>query len=204
MYKIHYKNKVIWLVSNEHLNDIKSRSNSAQVLDFRNANLNSLNDLDNLRSDCIIFDNDLDLLKNHFFALFNEVFAAGGVVYNPDRLVCMIFRNGFWDLPKGKIEKEESPEEAAVREVEEETGLSEVKIIKPLPNTYHTYEHKGRYWLKTVYWYDMSCHGRMDFSPQKEEGITDVVWKNRNDIEALLINSFPSIRDTLNASKGRS
>ena len=48
-------------------------------------------------------------------------------------------RLGVWDLPKGKVEKSEDIEQAAVREVQEECGLVDVRLVAPLTSTWHTY-----------------------------------------------------------------
>ena len=58
--------------------------------------------------------------------------AGGGLVYNTKGEVLFIFRNGKWDLPKGGKEKKEKMSCAAIREVEEETGVNKLKIIKKL------------------------------------------------------------------------
>ena len=54
--------------------------------------------------------------------------AGGGMVFNPKKEILFIRRNGKWDLPKGKMEKGESFEEAAVRETMEETGVKDLKV----------------------------------------------------------------------------
>ena len=65
------------------------------------------------------------------------IFASGGVVFNNEKLL-MIYRNSLWDLPKGKMELNESELECALREVEEECGIDNLRVIKFLKYTYHT------------------------------------------------------------------
>ena len=113
--------------------------------------------------------------------------AAGGVVIrtNPETdqkgdEALLIRRNGVWDLPKGKLEENESIEECAVREVEEETGVYPLRLVEPLCSTVHTYSEKKELIEKTTYWYLMmaqneSAHQKV--SPQLEEGITEVAWE---------------------------
>ena len=97
----------------------------------------------------VIISDDLDKLWHDFQAIYKHIGAAGGVVKNDKGEVLMIFRRDSWDLPKGKIDDGESPEEAAVREIQEETGLKDVKLGEFLCHTYHTYEMKGKRILKT-------------------------------------------------------
>lgn len=110
------------------------------------------------------------------------VIAAGGVVFQYSSIdeepeVIMIFRNGKWDLPKGKHEPPESYEMCAAREVSEETGSSIPSIINYLGKTYHEYEREGRLFGKTTYWYSMIfTKSETDFTPQINEGINQVKW----------------------------
>lgn len=119
--------------------------------------------------------------------------AAGGLVFNDEGHVLVIFRHGHWDLPKGKVDPGETLEEAAVREVEEETGIGNLKLEKHLLNTYHTYPHKGGEVLKETTWYLMRCPGG-DFKPQTEEGITKAEWRDPSDLEDVKTNTYENIR----------
>ncbi|MES2808276.1 MAG: NUDIX domain-containing protein [Bacteroidota bacterium] len=123
--------------------------------------------------------------------------AAGGLVRNEYNELLFIYRNDKWDLPKGKIEKGETPKEASVREVEEECNIVVAKRDKKICKTYHTYIYKDQVVLKKTHWYDMSAKGQNKLKPQTEEGITDVRWFRPNDIDAILTNTFPSILDVL-------
>jgi ADP-ribose pyrophosphatase YjhB (NUDIX family) len=123
--------------------------------------------------------------------------AAGGLVKNAKGELLMIFRNDKWDLPKGKLEKNETPEVAAIREVEEECGIGKLKIIKPLTPTFHTYKHNEKIILKKTYWYEMSCADDKKLTPQLEEGITEVKWMGEKEVEKALENTFHSIVDVV-------
>jgi ADP-ribose pyrophosphatase YjhB (NUDIX family) len=127
--------------------------------------------------------------------------AAGGLVKNEKGELLMIFRNEKWDLPKGKLEKGESPETAGVREVEEECGIKKLSIIRPLPPTYHTYKHKDEIVLKKTYWYEMSCADKRELTPQVEEGISEVKWMKEEEVKVALENTFHSIVDVVQGER---
>ncbi len=123
--------------------------------------------------------------------------AAGGLVTNEKGEYLFIYRNDKWDLPKGKIEKDESVKEAAVREVEEECGIKISSLGEKLCKTYHVYLSRGEVVLKKTHWFKMDCKGLFKLKPQKEEGITDVRWFQAHHVEPILANTFPSIMDVL-------
>ncbi|HEY2582914.1 MAG TPA: NUDIX domain-containing protein [Mucilaginibacter sp.] len=123
--------------------------------------------------------------------------AAGGLVKNENDECLFIYRNDKWDLPKGKVEKEERIREAAVREVEEECGIKVSRLDKKICKTYHVYLSRGEVVLKKTHWFEMKCKGQNKLKPQKEEGITDVRWFKKGHIEPIMANTFPSIMDVL-------
>lgn len=145
----------------------------------------------------ILLDNDLEKLKKAFFKHFTPVTAAGGVVENEKGEVLLIFRRGKWDLPKGKLDKGESIEQCAVREVEEETGLTNIQLKKLLTITYHTYDEFGKHMLKDSHWYKMKVKGSQNITPQTEEEITEVKWVKKKDLKDYFSNTFPSVKDVL-------
>ncbi|MCH8516715.1 MAG: NUDIX hydrolase [Cyclobacteriaceae bacterium] len=126
-------------------------------------------------------------------SLFTQIKAAGGLVVKNDKIL-MIYRNKKWDLPKGKLEREESQEEGAVREVEEECGVR-VKLVDKICTTYHTYLLNGKGILKKNLWYLMECENDSDMKPQIEEGIEEVRWMDHREVRKCLYNTFPSIRE---------
>ena len=136
-------------------------------------------------------------LTSLFFSNFKLLEASGGVVINNDGHYLFIFRLGKWDLPKGKREKGESIEENAIREVCEETGLSNLTIIRPLQPTYHTYHQKGDYILKKTNWFIMNYKGNETLKPQTEEYISDVKWLDRNEVQKAAENTYASIREVI-------
>ena len=122
------------------------------------------------------------------------VTAAGGVVTNKKGKVLFIYRNDKWDLPKGKLDKGETIEECAIREVEEETGVQGLKIENFLKTTYHVFKRNGVYKLKEVHWYAMKTSYKGKLKGQKEEGIEKVKWKGPKKIAKALENSYINIK----------
>jgi 8-oxo-dGTP pyrophosphatase MutT (NUDIX family) len=142
-------------------------------------------------------------LKKAFFKKFTLVLAAGGLVKNEKDEILMIFRRGKWDLPKGKLDKGESLEECAVREVEEETGLKKIKLNGPLLVTHHTYHEGTKYVLKESHWYHMKAKSDQPFTPQTEEDIHEIKWVKNEEIKGYLKNTFPSVVDVLQTGRNK-
>ena len=122
--------------------------------------------------------------------------AAGGIVVTNGKFVSIV-RHGIPDLPKGHIEQGETPEVAAIREVEEETGIANLKIVKDLPSTWHCYLEHGQWTLKRTYWYLMSTTEVLQATPQTEEGITEIKLIGNEEVENFLKNTFRSISEIL-------
>lgn len=129
-----------------------------------------------------------------FAADFVRVEAAGGVVVDDCGACLMILRNARWDLPKGHWEPGETIEECAVREVEEETGVRGVRIVRPLCRTLHAYSMRGRWELKCTHWFAMRMDGNCALRPQREEGIERVSWCPSSQLNERLQTTFPTIR----------
>lgn len=147
-----------------------------------------------------VYGENLEEIWEDFTHMFKVIEAAGGVVINQKNEVLFIRRLGRWDLPKGKIEKGESLEQAAVREIEEETGLKEIILEEFLNNTFHIYtERNGEKILKTTYWFRMRYVGNEKPVPQLEEGISEVCWKDSDAISRdVLPQTFKNIKLILN------
>lgn len=133
-------------------------------------------------------------LLKHLFKKLPVVTAGGGMVLNEANEVLFIYRNKRWDLPKGKIEKKESLEEGAIREVEEETGVKNLKVTKFLQKTYHVFQRKGKYKLKVTYWYEMKTDYDGELVPEESEGIMKVKWKDKAQAQKALKKSYANIK----------
>ena len=128
--------------------------------------------------------------------IFRQAPAAGGVVVIDNKFVA-IERHGIPDLPKGHIEKGETPEVAAVREVEEETGIKDLEIIKELPSTWHCYLLDNQWTIKKTSWYLMRTKSGMKNIPQTEEGISKVYLVDKEHVKDFQEKTFASLRDVV-------
>ena len=131
---------------------------------------------------------------NRFAQEFRIIHAAGGIVADENDEILMIFRYGCWDFPKGKVEAGEEWETAALREVEEETGLHDITLAEALPNTYHTYMLRGTPILKITHWYEMRAP-QQSLTPQTEEDISQAVWVPRAQVADRLRESYLSLNE---------
>ena len=145
----------------------------------------------------VFYHANLEELKKAFYKKFVLVQAGGGLVQNEKNEILLIFRRGKWDLPKGKLDKGEKLEDCAIREVEEETGLKQIKLLSPLIVTHHTYHEGTRFILKESHWYRMQVKGEQQLVPQVEEQIHDLKWVKPSDLSSYFENTFPSVIDVL-------
>ncbi len=124
--------------------------------------------------------------------------AAGGLIKKEHQFL-FIYRLSRWDLPKGKLEKGETIEAAAIRECEEECGIKKLKIEQQLSSTYHVYKYKGKFALKQTYWFFMTSTYNKALKPQTEENIEQVKWFTKDEInDTVFSNSYFTIKDVVN------
>ena len=112
--------------------------------------------------------------------------SAGGLVYNDNYHILLIFKRGKWDLPKGRFDEESDAMETALREINEETGLDrkQLTIKGKLVSTWHTTRHKKIKYLKKTHWFLVHYNGDdADVSPQIEEGIIECRWVHLPDLD---------------------
>lgn len=123
--------------------------------------------------------------------------AGGGLVHTDNETILLIYRNGKWDLPKGKLDEGEAADAAAVREVQEETGLEQLQLEEPLTTTYHTYYQSKNLILKESHWFLMKSPEQKNLLPQLDEGIEKCEWVKPEALAIYLENTHPSVKDVL-------
>ena len=136
--------------------------------------------------------NKKKLLKE-FKKKLKTIVAAGGIVKNDENQILFIFRKGKWDLPKGKIEKNEKIDDGALREVVEETGVKKIKIDRFFDTTYHIIKTQKQFFLKETHWYKMKSNYKGKLKPQKSEGIRSVRWKKIKEAKEIKKKTFRNI-----------
>jgi ADP-ribose pyrophosphatase YjhB (NUDIX family) len=136
-------------------------------------------------------DGAFEAIKEHF----KYIVAAGGLIQKKDQYL-FIKRLGKWDLPKGKLDKGESIEHAAIRECEEECAVEGLKILKQIQDTYHIYEHKKGFALKATYWFHMETSSAKELKAQTEEHIEEARWFSLEEIRTVILqNTYVTIEN---------
>lgn len=144
----------------------------------------------------VLFHDDLEQLWGDFQSCFKVLDAAGGYVQNTNGQLLVFYRRGSWDLPKGKIDPGETPEQAAVREVQEETGLQHLTLGAFLGHSYHTYPLQEKRILKKTWWYAMQTTDTQ-VAPQTEEDIEEIQWVEPGDWLGSGVPVYGNIREVI-------
>ncbi len=198
MYKVYFKDRIVYFGD-----DFSRAFERNKGLFYRFSSIQELHELIDaffqLREISVlyIFHDDLIQLLEEFKACFTQIDAGGGLVFNQNGEFLVIYRNGVWDLPKGKLERGEGYEEGASREVLEETGLKGLEVVHPIMSTYHTYQLGDQRILKKTKWYEMRYTDHAPPVLQAEEGITDFRWVKPGETDFIRKNTYPSIIDVL-------
>ncbi|HEY4875524.1 MAG TPA: NUDIX hydrolase, partial [Puia sp.] len=202
--KIYFDDRPLFLCDeiNEEINKYIHHDDAVFIDEFSAPSINSIIHEMHLQKihAGVFFHSDLEQLQKAFWKKFIIIKAGGGLVKNEKDELLFIFRRGKWDLPKGKLDKGETIEQCAVREVEEETGLKNIKLKSPLTTTFHTYDENGKHCLKESHWFNMQTKSGQELIPQLEEQITKLQWITENKISSLLNNTYPSIVDVLQSA----
>jgi 8-oxo-dGTP pyrophosphatase MutT (NUDIX family) len=129
----------------------------------------------------------------------SQIIAAGGLVTNPKGEILWIFRRGFWDLPKGKLDEGETIQTCAVREVAEETGISNIQLHEMLCFTNHLYFDKylNEEVVKRTYWFHMTIPNMQEGIPQLTEDIEKIEWLALDKARQCLDHTYPTILEVL-------
>lgn len=192
MYKVFFNQKSIFLTT-----ELVSQTEKAPVLFIKHMSQNSIiKTLKSKKVECLyLYHASEEKIWKHLFKRFPIVLASGGVVRNKDGEILFIYRNNKWDFPKGHIEKKETERDAAIREVEEETGVEGIEIVKPLMNTFHILNKYGRFKLKKTSWFEMKTESTLELVPQIEEGIQKAVWVPQTQVSEKFKNAYENIKD---------
>ncbi len=199
MYKVFFKDRTLFLTDQlehdltQNFDALHKYTSHHELREFVNTFENSTNLLTGY-----IYGRKKDVLLNALKKCFRFITAAGGLVINPNNEILVIHRLGVYDLPKGKSEEGETFRKTALREVEEECGISDLVIRHPLLSTFHTYEQKGIHYLKETAWFFMDYFGFDNPTPQTEENILSATWVKEQDLEKVLANTYPSIIEVFN------
>tara|TARA_X000000950_G_scaffold129098_2_gene161250 strand:- start:5902 stop:6492 length:591 start_codon:yes stop_codon:yes gene_type:complete len=187
MYKVFVNRLIINLTSDkEFLNDSKTYLLSSISIKEIIKKLK-------IHDEVFLYYPDKKKLLKEFKEKLVTIKATGGIVTNKKNQILFIYRKGKWDLPKGKMEKNESKKESALREVIEETGVKKLKIINFFSTTFHLIKVKREYFLKETHWYTMKTKYEGKLKPQKSEGIISAKWKTFDEALEIKKKTFRNI-----------
>jgi 8-oxo-dGTP pyrophosphatase MutT (NUDIX family) len=131
-----------------------------------------------------------------------EETSAGGVVYRiaGGEPLYLLIRDSYknWGFPKGHVEEAEQPDRAALREVSEETGLSDLAMRGLIETIDWHFRFRGKLIHKICHFYLMET-AESSTSPQRTEGITACRWLPFNQAEELI--SYANARDVLRKAR---
>jgi len=194
MYKIFINDKPFF-ITNSKLNIDDDLENIFFKITLFDSLLQSTKNID--FKGIILICEDVEMVFQLFASNYKLIEAAGGLVFNSNNHLLLIERLGVWDLPKGKIDTGETPEVAALREVEEECGVNGLSIEYLVCKSYHTYFFKDKQILKRTFWYKMNTTFNGLLVPQEEENITKVEWQYFTKEQIANLSTYESIRDVL-------
>lgn len=198
MYKIHFNQSAIYILQPSEIESYKNSS----FLTSKEINVDITyhllsNFLEGKIEPLIIAHDNPKFVVEKLKQKLTYIEAAGGVVQNEFNEILIIDRLNKYDLPKGKCEPDESIEQTALREVEEECGVTDLQIVEQLLSTYHIYKHKQRHILKQTYWFRMKTH-KQKLTPQKAENIRSAQWMGANRKNEILANTYPTLESHIN------
>lgn len=198
-YKLFFNESYLLITSDSKFSEVdfaKVITDEEAVFEFR---VNPLVLFDsNFKGNILLVTPHVEETFESLFDTAEGIVAAGGVVKNDKGELLLIYRRGYWDLPKGKVEKGEKIINAAKREVEEETGVRVEEITTEPFLTYHCYTLKGKQCIKETHWYDMVAQPKQgDLVPQLEEDIEVAAWVKPTDLKQYKTTAYPLIWEIL-------
>lgn len=196
MIRIYIGSNVVLIATS---NDDTAAHQPTQVIDESNI-IATLKALKNASDEVVLVESKaIAATLAHIQMHYEHVIAAGGVVKNSHDEILLIHRRGYWDLPKGKLDEGEAISSCAIREVEEETGVTGLSLGKLIDCTYHIYDTYGSDAIKTTYWYAMDTNDHNALVPQAEEDIAEAVWVPKANLHTYYDHTYATIRDILTA-----
>lgn len=187
MYKVFINQNVIVLTNKVQF------GTKITVLPLKETSLDDIIKKLKKRKTIFLYHHNPNKLISHFKKKLKLVRAGGGIVKNHKDETLFIYRRDKWDLPKGKMDKGESIEETALREVEEETGVKNLIIIDLFKHTYHIFKKGNKHYLKETTWFNMKTDYDDILKPEFKEEITKVIWKSKKQIKEIK-NTYPNIK----------
>jgi len=199
--KVYIKETPLYLCADASTLNVDTQDKKVLVSRYTGKMKHLLNHIDLLEKSTkykavIIEHNEPEILIGDFTNLYKIISAAGALVVNELGEYLMIHRLGYWDLPKGKIEKLEPIQIAAVREIEEETGASNVELKDSILTTYHTYKIKKKRILKRTYWFHATAP-KQDLKAQAEEDIEQATWLDYSQFDESVEPIYHNILDVI-------
>jgi 8-oxo-dGTP pyrophosphatase MutT (NUDIX family) len=197
MYEVFFNDRIVFIGTETNL------VSKTDMLIFKVSNAQSICTAwesflkDELKRNLFLLVVQLEKPQKLLSSVFKIIKAAGGLVFNDQQQLLCIKRWGFWDLPKGKIEKGEKKKAAALREVEEETGITNLVLKRKETVSYHIYQskyHHNEWVLKPTYWYSMVSEENTEPVPQTNEDITEACWLTTDEIKTMVLpNTYQSL-----------
>jgi 8-oxo-dGTP pyrophosphatase MutT (NUDIX family) len=188
IYEIYINERPLYIIHKTALPEVKEGLPENHLIFYYRPRIQTLlNCIDHLekgaKSAIVLYNSTPKETYQSFKTLFKKVVACGGLVQTQvDDTILMIFRRKTWDLPKGKMEKMEKKRQTAMREVEEETGISGLIIDDKIITTQHVFRDKtDQRVLKINHWYWMTVQNKSKPKPQAEEDIDKAVWVSMDD-----------------------
>ena len=201
-YKIYINESPVWILPRSGKEADLELPKSLLRTTYRGKKKMLLNYIDLLekskKHDGIILQaDDVQAAYRDFKSLFTYIKAGGGVVRNKNNEILIMYRLGYWDLPKGKMDPGETIRETAIREVTEEVGLHDLEVEGKICDTFHSYRTKSKRVLKKTNWYAMYAPNPNELALEYAENIEDAVWVDPQAFDTLKLKTYKSVKDTI-------